>query len=145
MGESADIMKSQMGPCGIICQGCDLGSNSVADTAIKLKDYIRSVGVSQWAPALPGGAQIDFEKFNRNLDWLSVNTRCLGCEQGGGPPDCAIRICSKERGYSVCSNCSDLESCEKFDWLGETGKQLKKMLANSKGKTKEELIKSAKI
>ena len=136
--------KGQMGPCGIICMGCDLGSGSVSGTAVKLKDYIKSIGVAQWAPALPGGAEIDFDSLNKNLEWLSENTRCVGCEQGGGPPDCTIRNCARQRGYDVCSLCSDLDSCSKFDWLGETGIKLKKMLNNLKGKRKEEIIKTVK-
>ena len=144
MDKPKKSMNTQMGPCGIICQGCDLGSGSVAETAIKLKDYIQSVGVPQWAPALPGGADIDFKRFNKNLEWLSVNTRCVGCEQGGGPPDCAVRLCSRERGHTLCSDCQDLDLCDKYEWLGETGNQLKKVLARSKGKTKEEIIKASR-
>ena len=137
-------MGNQMGPCGIICRGCELGSGSVAGTASKLRNHIQSIGVAGWAPALPGGADIDFERLNKSLEWLSENTNCAGCENGGGPPDCAIRICAKERGYTVCNNCTELDSCSKFEWLGETGKQLKTVLSNAKGKTKEEIMNTAK-
>ena len=144
MKEDSRRMDGQMGPCGIICMGCELGSGTVAETAVKLKDHIQSIGIAQWAPDLPGGAEVNFERLNKNLEWLSKNTHCIGCEQGGGPPDCAIRNCAKGRGYTVCNNCSDLESCDKFEWLGETGKQLKTMLSNSTGKTKEEFLTTTK-
>ena len=142
--EDSRRVNGQMGSCGIICMGCELGSGSAAGTAVKLKDHILSIGIAQWASDLPGGAEINFERLIKDLEWLSENTHCIGCEQGGGPPDCVIRNCAKERGYTVCNNCSDLESCDKFEWLGETGKQLKTMLSNSTGKTKEELLMTTK-
>ena len=142
--EDSRTVNGQMGSCGIICMDCKLGSGSAAGTAVKLKDHILSIGIAQWASDLPGGAEINFERLIKDLEWLSENTHCIGCEQGGGPPDCVIRNCAKGRGYTVCNNCSDLESCDKFEWLGETGKQLKTMLSNSKGKTKEELLMTTK-
>ena len=45
---------------------------------------------------------------------------------------CAIRICARERGYELCSSCSDLESCTKFEWLGEYGQQFKEKLKESR-------------
>ena len=69
---------------------------------------------------------------DRALDWMTTYARCAGCRNGGGPPDCAIRICARERGYELCSSCSDLESCTKFEWLGEYGQQFKEKLKESR-------------
>ena len=68
---------------------------------------------------------------------------CAGCEKGGGPPDCAIRLCAKEKGFSLCNECGELESCTKFDWLGEYSKTLKGKLEGFRGKTKEEIVSEA--
>jgi len=69
---------------------------------------------------------------DRDLDLMTTCARCAGCRHGGGPPDCAIMICARERGYELCSSCSDLEGCTKFDWLGEYGKEVKKKLKESR-------------
>ena len=59
---------------------------------------------------------------------MTTYARCAGCRNGGGPPDCAIRICARERGYERCSSCADLEGCTRFDWLGEHGQEAKEKL-----------------
>ncbi len=56
---------------------------------------------------------------------MTTYSRCAGCRNGEGPPDCAIRICARERGYGRCSSCADLEGCTRFDWMGEYGKVVK--------------------
>ncbi|MFB0558686.1 MAG: DUF3795 domain-containing protein [Candidatus Bathyarchaeia archaeon] len=141
--ETFEAVKYQMGPCGIACGLCDLGNGTVAETAKKTADYLRNYGVSQWAPLVPGGSEIDFDLLFGSLDWVSTSVGCFGCEKGGGPPDCAIRICAKEKEHDICSGCPDLEGCGKFDWLGEYGGTLRGKLKGSKGKSKRELIEEA--
>lgn len=139
--EALDQVKDQMGPCGIACATCNLGNGTVAETAAKLKQHLQVYGVSAWAPQVPGGSDVDFDQLDKSLDWVQTYTKCFGCEQGGGPPDCAIKVCSKERGYDICSNCPDLEGCAKFDRLGDNALQLKDKL--KEGKTKMEYISDA--
>jgi hypothetical protein len=43
----------------------------------------------------------------------------------------------------LCSSCDELESCDKFDWLGEYGEELRETLKKCRGISKEEYIKSA--
>ncbi len=140
--EASESLKGQMGPCGIACGLCDLGNGNVAGSARKVKEYLQNYGVSQWAPMVPGGSDVDFDQLFSSLDWVSTHVSCLGCERGGGPPDCTIRSCAKERGFEICSDCPDLEECDKFDWLGST-EAMKSRLRESKGKTKQELIDEA--
>jgi len=137
--EVFELVKDQMGPCGIVCGLCDLGNGNVAGSARKVKEYLQNYGVSQWAPLMPGGSEIHFDQLFSSLDWVSASVGCLGCERGGGPPDCTIRSCAKERGFEICSDCPDLEGCDKFDWLGSTD-TMKTKLKESKGKTKQILI-----
>lgn len=141
--EAFDNVKGQMGPCGIACGLCDLGNGTVAEAAKKTKDYLRNYEVSQWAPLVPGGSEIDFDQLFKSLDWVSASVGCFGCEKGGGPPDCAIRKCAGERGYGICSECPDLEGCGRFDWLGDYGGTLRLRLKGPRGKTKKELIDEA--
>lgn len=141
--EAFNRVKDQMGPCGISCGGCSLGNGTVGETAEKLKQFIQMYGVAEWAPLIPGGFEVDFEKLDHSLDWIHTYTSCPGCEHGGGPPDCSIRSCAKERGFELCSQCSELEECGNFQWLGEGGEQIKMRLAEARGKTKSELISEA--
>ena len=141
--ENFEMVRDQMGPCGVVCGACDLGNGTVASTARKTKEYLQNYGVSQWAPLVPGGDELDFDELYKSLDWVSTYTACLGCERGGGPPDCSIRRCARERGYGICSECPNVEECDSFQWLGEHGKALRKKLKDSGGKTKKELINEA--
>ncbi len=118
-------VKGQIAPCGLHCEGCSLGNGSVSESAIVLARYLQQYDVASWAHEIPGGSEIDFIRFNQNLNWVSTSIKCPGCIKGGGNPDCPIRLCSKKKGLSSCGPCTDLANCNKFDWLGEGGKKLK--------------------
>jgi len=141
--ETLAEVKSQMGPCGIACGGCELGNGTVAAKALDLKNSIEMYGIREWAPMVPGGSEIDFDQLFKNLEWVNTYSRCLGCEEGGGPPDCTIRKCANDKGYDLCSKCSELEECKKFEWLGDYSTTLKQKLIESKGKSKREIIEEA--
>ncbi|MFB0543329.1 MAG: DUF3795 domain-containing protein [Candidatus Bathyarchaeia archaeon] len=141
--EAFERVKDQMGPCGITCVTCKGGNGIIAGAAKKLQGLLQESGIPSIAPTLPGGSEIDFDNLERALTWVQTYTLCPGCEQGGGPPDCAIRICSKERGYVLCSECPDLEGCDKFDWLGDYAEPLKEKLKVSKGRSKQEITEEA--
>ena len=68
---------------------------------------------------------------------------CAGCENGGGPPDCTIRMCTNEKAYGLCNECGDLGECAKFDWLGDYSKVLKGKLIDYMGKTKAQIAAEA--
>lgn len=138
-----DIEKNQVGPCGIVCISCPLGSGTVAKTAGQTRGFIEGYKISEWAPYVSmDGERIDWDQVVRGMEWMMKYAVCAGCESGGGPPDCTIRICAKENGVELCSSCDELSSCDKFDWLGEHGEQLRETLKNCRGASKEEYIKS---
>jgi hypothetical protein len=141
--EAFNAVKDQAGPCGIVCGACVLGNGAIAETAAKTKSYITGYGIKEWAPMVPGGAEIDWTETEKTLDWMTKYAGCLGCEKGGGPPDCAIRLCANEKGFQLCSQCGELDDCGKFEWLGGYAATLKDTLSQNKGKTKEELITEA--
>ena len=134
----------QVGPCGITCVSCPLGSGAASNAASRAREIIASCKIAEWAPLVPGagGAEIDWDQVERGLHWVEANALCAGCEAGGGPPECPIRICASDRGYSLCSDCSDLESCSKFDWLQEHGTSLKVALKGCRGQSKDEYIRA---
>ena len=128
--EDYAIVEDQVALCGIRCSECDLGNGSVAGTAEKLMKYVHRYDLPSWARELPGGDYIDFKRLDQNLIWVGKSLRCPGCLKGGGSPECPIRLCSKEKGYSSCSQCDDPMTCTRFAWLGEKGETLKNILAN---------------
>jgi len=140
--DASSLIEGQVGPCGIVCATCDLGNGGVAETAQRLREYLRLYQVPSWANQVPGGSEIDFNQLEKALNWVQSYAICLGCEKGGGPPDCMIRNCAEGKGYELCSECPDLEGCEKFDWLGETAGRLKKRLREAKGKTKQDMVRT---
>jgi len=87
-----------MGPCGISCALCSLGNGTVAEMARKLKEYIDLYGLPSWAHMTPGGAELNFDHLMRALDWMYTYAMCLGCEQGGGPPECPHQELRKGKG-----------------------------------------------
>jgi len=69
-----------------------------------------------------------FWKFLANL----VKMDCT-CRTGGGPPDCKIRICAKQKGVDVCPFCAEypcslIESlAEHYVMVIQDGKRLRKI------------------
>lgn len=141
--EAYNRVKDQAGPCGIVCGSCVLGNGTIAETAAKTKGYITGYGIKEWAPMVPGGAEINWADTEKTLDWMTKYSDCQGCEKGGGPPQCAIRLCAKEKAVQMCSQCEELDGCSRFDWLGDYAATLKQTLSRNKSKTKEEYIADA--
>jgi hypothetical protein len=141
MKEALNTTENRAGPCGIVCGACPLGSGTVAKTAGQTRKHIVDCQIPMWSPFVPGGEVIDWTAMDRGLEWMEKYACCAGCENGGGPPDCTIRICAREKGYELCSSCDELDSCTKFEWLKEHGSELKQRLKENKGLSKEEYIK----
>ena len=134
-----DVTK-QLAPCGITCGTCDLGNGTAANTAKKTLELINEIGIKDWSTTLHGGSELAWPATEKTLDWMAKYAYCVGCNMGGGPPDCAIRLCSNDNGYTLCNQCDELEDCTKFDWLGDYSKVLKEKLENYKGKSKEQIL-----
>jgi len=72
-----------------------------------------------------------FPTFWKFLDSL-VKMDCT-CRTGGGPPDCKIRICAKEKGVDACPLCAEypcslIESLAKhYVTVIQDGKRLRKI------------------
>jgi hypothetical protein len=141
MNEVSNRIEDQVGPCGILCGACPLGNGAVAESARQTRKHIADYQIPMWAPFVPGGEDIDWAAVNRGLEWMQEYTSCAGCRNGGGPPDCTIRICASERGKELCSSCEDLDGCSRFEWLKEHGNEVKESLKDNRGLSKEEYLK----
>jgi hypothetical protein len=140
--ESAKSLTEQIGPCGIICATCFLGKGTMSKTMADASQFIKMSGIKEWAYNVPEGSEINWFETEKALNWMQRYATCAGCENGGGPPDCVIRLCSVERKIDLCNQCDEMDDCNKFNWLGNP-EQLKVKLKETRGKPKQDIIKDA--
>jgi len=145
MNEVSNGFDNHLGHCGMLCGACPLGSGAVAESASQTRKHIADCQIPMWSPFVPGGEAIDWKAMDRCLEWLQKYACCAGCKNGGGPPDCTIRICARERGMELCSSCRDLDGCNRFEWLKEHGQEAKENLKDNKGLSEEEYIKKMRL
>ncbi len=105
--------------CGLYCGACDVYKGSFKEAAGSLQGLLEAYGVAQWAPEVAQfvPALKSYSEFEGVLGWLA-NFDCQGCLAGGGPPQCNIRICAKERNLAGCWECAELP-CEKRQWIDD--------------------------
>ena len=91
----------------------------IRNTAESLQGLLEAYDYADWAPMLAEfvPATKHYPEFEGVLAWLTTQD-CEGCPAGGRNPDCAIRICAKEKGLAGCWEC-DQEPCEKLGEIDE--------------------------
>lgn len=96
--------------CGLFCNLC--GSRArIPMRAGALKEAMAEAGWPFWGHSVPG-----FPAFWEFLQQLHRSGGCPGCRSGGGYPQCRIRVCARERGVELCSDCLDFP-CEHIEAL----------------------------
>lgn len=103
-----------VGYCGLYCGLCS-HRNRIPQRARLLHDSLKEEGWSSWYKYDDSISEA-FPVFWDFLDGL-VKMDCT-CRTGGGPPDCKIRACAKDRGVDVCPFCSDYP-CRLIEELAE--------------------------
>ena len=104
--------------CGLYCELCPVKAK-ITPAAKRLLDEMNAMGCGEWIKFYPDG-----DGFWRFLNTLSETGLCDSCQNGSGDPDCAIRICAKEKNVEACPQCSSYP-CDKFDRLFEHADYLK--------------------
>jgi len=94
--------------CGLYCENCSVKAK-VAPAAKKLYDEMLKAGFEDVIQHIPGG-----DGFWPFLKGMAEEGICVSCQEGGGDPSCAIRICAKEKAVEMCALCDDYP-CGKFD------------------------------
>jgi hypothetical protein len=59
---------------------------------------------------------------------VKLFSKCPGCA-GGGNPDCAVRQCCKQKPYSTCAECAEMDTCEKLQRVVGSLENLKRIRA----------------
>jgi hypothetical protein len=105
--------------CGLYCGACAIKNGQIRDTAKTLRDMLGAYGYPEWAPMVADfvPATKHYPEFDGVLEWLTTQD-CEGCLAGGGNPQCAIRICAREKGFNGCWECSEA-TCEKLQEIDQ--------------------------
>jgi len=97
--------------CGLCCELCAERAR-IPQQAKALQQAMTEEGWPFWGHTVPG-----FDGFWEFLEGLHASGGCSGCRAGGGYPQCQIRLCARERGLELCSECSDFP-CDHVEALG---------------------------
>jgi hypothetical protein len=97
--------------CGLWCELC-AERGRIPKRAAALQEAMAEEGWPHWGPTVPG-----FSEFWEFLGGLCADGGCRGCRAGGGFPECQIRICAREGGLELCSQCADFP-CDHIEALG---------------------------
>jgi len=92
-----------LGYCGLYCGLC-AHRNRIPQRAKLLRETLHDEGWDSWYK-YASRIKDTFPVFWEFLEDL-VKIDCT-CRTGGGPPDCKIRACAKERSLDACTFCSD--------------------------------------
>ncbi len=126
---SFDNVKWQIGFCGIWCGSCMGGNGAVMELTRRYESIIMKSreALEKWAPK-----DLDFEGFVKSLASIQKMSSCPGCRKGGGSPTCKIRICALGKGFTDCSQCSNIPACGNFENLQRSNPHIKEQLLKLK-------------
>jgi len=105
--------------CGLYCGACPIKNGQIRDTAKSLQALLSACNYPEWAPTMADfvPATRHYSEFEEVLAWLTTQD-CSGCLAGGGDPQCAIRVCAKEKGLPGCWECAEL-NCERLQRIDQ--------------------------
>jgi hypothetical protein len=137
--------RNLIGYCGLHCGACGIYQGKIKDAVENLQKVMGAYGfdkimpeLAKWEPSFQYYSE--FEKVMGGL--VRLFGECPGCVTGGGNPECAIRECCKQKSYTTCVECAELESCEKTKQYGlQTLTNLRKVKALGVNKWVEEMRK----
>ena len=129
--------------CGLYCGDC-FGHGCGPDLARDLRKKLREEKFNRVSKGLSKYFK-EFNDYDTCYDVLGamVRLRCRSaCREGGGNPNCRIRKCCIKKGLRGCWECTEFESCEKFDFLKTIHEDANlKNLRKIKNKGEDEFVK----
>ena len=129
--------------CGLYCGLC-AHRNRIPQQARQLQKSIHEEGFDNWYQYIPE-MKDTFPPFWQFLQKL-VDLDCT-CRTGGGPPDCKIRQCAKEKSIEICTQCEEYPCkliqtlAEHYPTIIQDGKRLQKIGLESWVKEQEKRAK----
>jgi hypothetical protein len=123
--------RNLVGYCGLYCGACGIYRGRIKQAVENLQGVIRAYGfdkmsseLAKWEPSLQ-----HYKEFEQVMNGLTkLFGECPGCAEGGGDPTCEIRICCKQKGHTICVECTEMDTCKKLtqrDWTMKTLKAIK--------------------
>jgi len=98
--------KRYIGFCGSYCRTCDWFTGKIRSTFQSALDMVEEYGFRKW---LEG--EVDIENMKKSLRILANAQIDSGCKAdiAENPEDdrCKIRQCCYQKGFDLCSECSD--------------------------------------
>jgi hypothetical protein len=108
--------REQTACCGLYCGDCIPANQSLFDTAAKLRQQLEDCQFGEYAAYKSAGNKTfgAYQTFREVLDAILTLQCPKTCFLGGGKPDCAIRICARDRQLEGCWQCAGFETCERL-------------------------------
>jgi hypothetical protein len=101
-----DLVKGQIGYCGIWCGSCVVGNGALRELGTRFEKVIRDYDLQSWAPGT-----FDFQEFLKGLKAIKDTPLCIGCRKGGGWGECPMRGCVSKKKIDGCAECNDQKNC----------------------------------
>ncbi len=102
--------------CGL-CDGCPLDNPDFLEALAKVKNYVNELPLYWWIHCFPGNEGFSLPEFFKGLEWFLRQPECPGCKEGGGLDECPIRQCATQRQISHCTQCPEMDRCERYQLL----------------------------
>jgi hypothetical protein len=94
-----------VGSCILFCGACDIYQQRISKPGKELKEVLDAWQFNKWVTKTQGFE--DYETFYKILkNMIAAFGKCTGCQKGGGDPECQIRKCCEDKGFSTCAECS---------------------------------------
>ena len=95
-------------PCGIFCGACDAFLEKSKGHAKELYRIIKGFNIADVSAFSMNVEQERMIDFLTILEQMSQANKCPGCLNGGGNPECPIKVCAKKLGYLTCAECDKM-------------------------------------
>jgi hypothetical protein len=125
-------LRNLVGYCGLYCGACGIYQGRIKEAVGNLRKVIGVYGFDKIAPELAKWepAFKNYAEFEKVLDgFAKLFGECLGCVAGGGDPNCVVRQCCRQKDYVTCTECIEMNTCEKLRRVGGSLDNLKRIKA----------------
>ena len=105
-------MLKVIGYCGLNCSKCYIQTGNLGKAVENLWFEIEQANLNKYWEEIP--ILGDYSSFEKTLHGLTKLQCSEFCRSDGGNPECAIRICCREKNFEGCWSCSKFENCDKL-------------------------------